>query len=73
MDGQRWGSCCAVTTDVYEVRVLSCIASLCLTVVRIVVHPTATSLSIDVSSVTKLVSVVTVRGGGNLLVGRAVL
>ena len=50
-------------------RVISCIASFCLTVDRIVVHPTATSLSIDVSSVTKLVSVVTARGGRELVSG----
>lgn len=69
MDGQRWGSCRAVTTGVYGVRVISCIASLCLTAVGIVVHPAATRASTDLRSVTKLVPVVAARGGGELFSG----
>ena len=69
MDGQRWGSCCFVTTGVYGVRVISSIASLCATVVGFVVHPAATLASIDLVRVTKPVPVVAARGGGELFSG----
>ena len=68
MNGQRWGSCCVVTTGVYGMRVLSCFASEFATGFT-GPEPAGTLVSTDIPSGTNPVLVFTIRGGGELVSG----